>query len=137
MFSKDIRTKMNEHAFQKQGVVELPYLNTADSTIVPTFFLKLENKTESRICSCCSCDHIARAHRHESITGSDYTPALGLSKHMASIFKEKGRQIEQAVINLHTKYEHSSLHGCREIVDKKNSFFIVWKERKVDKCREE
>ena len=29
--------------------------------------------------------------------------------------------IQQVVINLHTKYEHSSLHGCGKIFDEKNS----------------
>ena len=27
--------------------------------------------------------------------------------------------IQQVVINLHTKYHHSSFHGCREIFDEK------------------
>ena len=27
--------------------------------------------------------------------------------------------IKQVVINLHTKYEHSSMHSCREIFDEK------------------
>ena len=27
--------------------------------------------------------------------------------------------LQQVVINLHTKYEHSSLHGCGEITDEK------------------
>ena len=41
-------------------------------------------------------------------------------------YREKSRirlvlnpTIQQVVINLHTKYEHSSLHGCGEIFDEK------------------
>ena len=30
--------------------------------------------------------------------------------------------IKQVVINLHTKYEHFSVHGCREISDEKWHF---------------
>ena len=44
--------------------------------------------------------------------------------------------IQQIVINLYTKYVHSSLHGCWEIFDK-NLYFKVWKKRKLDKYREE
>ena len=36
--------------------------------------------------------------------------------------------IQQVVINLHTKYEHSSLHGCWEIFDKKFSPKSGWTE---------
>ena len=45
--------------------------------------------------------------------------------------------IQYIIINLHTKYDYSSLHGFTEIFDEKISSFIVWKERKLDKYREE
>ena len=117
-------------------------------------------------------DIMSDAELTRIVRKSDYTPALGLSKHMASIFEEKkvdrknklsptdipnmsilacmvleksltknfilrsmeGKKsgqmqrriswrrlvlnptIQQAVINLHIKYKHSSLHGCGEIV---------------------
>ena len=42
--------------------------------------------------------------------------------------------IKLVVINLHTKYNNSTLQGCREICDEKSQ---VWKKGKKDKYREE
>ena len=42
--------------------------------------------------------------------------------------------LQQAVISLHTKYKHSSLQGCREILAKL-SLFKECKERKLDKYK--
>ena len=37
--------------------------------------------------------------------------------------------VKQVVINLHTKYEHSSVHNCREIFDENcHSSKYGWKE---------
>ena len=43
----------------------------------------------------------------------------------------------QVVINLHTKYEHSSLHGCGEIFYEKFLSSKCGKKEKLDKYREE
>ena len=45
--------------------------------------------------------------------------------------------IQYIIINLQTKYDYSSLHSFTEIFDEKISSFKVWKERKLDKYREE
>ena len=45
--------------------------------------------------------------------------------------------IQYIIINLHTKYDYSSLHSFTEMFDEKISSFKVWKERKLDKYRED
>ena len=45
--------------------------------------------------------------------------------------------IQNIIVNLHTKYEYSSLHSPTEIFKENIHHSKYWKERKSDKYREE